>query len=194
MFSKKNIVLISIATTSAALLIFTQGAWSGPKAQANKLEGAWIAKSTTSPVQASYVVTPSDPSGRSATISGSLQVRIPIAVVSPEFADVESSSDFVGEAVMTGPSTANYTIVGYGLKKLVPPTPFQEQVVLIWVDSGQMEFTGPGKAQLTHSVAYYEPSADANGDGLPDPDQSPVYCIPATTLDTRVGLIPPCTP
>jgi hypothetical protein len=166
----------------------------GAHLNSRHLAGAWIAKSTTSPVQASYVVTPSDPSGHSATISGSLQVRIPIAVVSPEFADVESSSDFVGEAVMTGPTTANYSIVGYGLKKLVPATPFQEEVVLIWVDSGQIEFTEPGQALTTHQVAYYYPEADADGDGLPDPDQSPVYCVPATTLDTHVGLIPPCTP
>jgi hypothetical protein len=94
---------------------------------------------------------------------------------------------------MTG-STANYTIVGYGLKKLNPPTPFQEQVVLIWVDSGQLKFTGPGQLENTHHVAYYHPEADTDGDGLPDPGQTPLLCLPATTLDTRVGLMPPCTP
>jgi hypothetical protein len=123
-----------------------------------------------------------------------IQVGIPIGVLFPEFSEREIGGDFVGEAVMTGPNTANYSIVGCGRKKLNPPTPFEEQVVLIWVDSGQITFTGPGKAQVTHRVAYYHPAADADNDGLPDPGQTPVACLPATTLDTRVGLIPPCTP
>ena len=194
MLSKKNIVAVTLATGAAALLGITQGAWSGTNRQANKLEGAWIAKSTTSPVQASYVLTPSDPSGQRATLSGLIQVGIPIGVLFPEFADREIGGDFVGEAVMTGPNTASYTIVGYGRKKLNPPTPFEEQVVLIWVDSGQIRFTGPDKVQVTHYVSYYHPAADADKDGLPDPGKAPVVCLPATTLDTRVGLIPPCTP
>lgn len=193
MLSKKNIVVV-LATVAAALLITTQGAWTKSNGGAKKLEGAWIAKSTTSPVQGSYVLTPSDPSGQHATLSGMIQVGIPIGVLLPEFADAELYGDFVGEAVMTGPDTANYSMVGYSRTKLDPPTPFQQQVVVIWVDSGQIKFTGPGKAQVTHRVAYYHPAADADGDGLPDPGQSPVVCLPATTLDTRVGLIPPCTP
>ncbi len=195
MLNKKNMMAVAVATASAALLIVTQSAWSDPNGQANKLEGAWIAKSTNTPLQGSYVLTPSDPSGQRATISGLIQVRIPAPVLFPGlFGDSKISGDFVGEAMMTGPDTGNYTIIGYGRKPLDPPTPFQEQVVLIWVDSGRIDFTGPGKMQVTHRVAYYLPTADADGDGLPDPGQPPVVCLPATTLDTRVGLIPPCTP
>ncbi len=195
MLNKKNMMAVAVATASAALLIVTQSAWSDPNGQANKLEGAWIAKSTNTPLQGSYVLTPSDPSGQRATISGLIQVRIPVPVLFPGlFGDSKISGDFVGEAVMTGPDTGNYTIIGYGRKQLDPPTPFQEQVVLIWVDSGRLDFIGHGKMQVTHRVAYYHPDADADGDGLPDPGQTPVVCLPATTLDTRVGLIPPCTP
>ncbi len=195
MLSKKNVVLVTLATAAAALLVATQGAWSGPNGQANKLEGAWIAKSTTSPVTGSYVLSPSDPSGQRATLSGLIQVRIPIEVLFPGlFGDNEIGGDFVGEAVMTGPNTGSYSIVGYGRKTLNPPTPFKEQIVLIWVDSGRIDFTGPGKMQVTHRVAYYHPNADADGDGLPDPGQAPLICLPATTLDTRVGVMPPCTP
>jgi hypothetical protein len=195
MLNKKNILVVTLASAAVALLIITQGAGAGPNAQANKLEGAWIAKAAVGPVQGSYVLTPSDPSGQRATLSGMIQVGIPVQVIFPDlFPETEISGDFVGEAVMTGPNTGNYTIVGYGRKKLDPPTPFQEQVVEIWVDSGQITFTGPGKMQVTHHVAYYHPEADADGDGLPDPGQTPVVCLPAATLDTRVGLMPPCTP
>jgi hypothetical protein len=195
MLSKKKLIAVTFATAATALLVITQAAWTGPNSEANKLEGAWIAKAVTGPVQASYVITPSDPSGQRATLSGLIQVRIPIEVLLPGvFGESEISGDFVGEAVMTGPSTASYTVVGYGRKRLNPPTPFKEKVVLIWVDSGQIQFTESGKLQVTHCVAYYHPNADADGDGLPDPGQTPVVCLPATTLDTRVGLIPPCTP
>lgn len=194
MLSKKNIVIVTFATVAAALLISTQAARTGPNSHANKLEGAWIAKSATTPLQGSYVLTPSDPSGQRATLSGVVQIGVPSQVLFPSlFGGIEKSGDFVGEAVMTGPNTANYTIVGYGRKPLNPPTPFNEQIVLIWVDSGQVTFTGPGKAQVSHNLAYYLPAADADGDGLPDPGQAPVACLPTTTLDTRVGVIPPCS-
>jgi hypothetical protein len=195
MFRKKDVVVITLTTAAAALLVGTQGARTGPNGQANKLEGAWISKVENSPVQASILMTPSDPSGHTATMAGVIQVQIPGQVLFPsQFGSVEESGDFVGEMVMTGPNTANYTIVGYGRKKLNPPTPFMQQVVLIWMDSGQTTFTGPGKSQSTHNVAYYFPTADVDGDGLPDPGQVPVACLSATSLDTRVGVRPPCTP
>jgi hypothetical protein len=96
----------------------------------------------------------------------------------------------VGELVMTGPDTVEFTAVWYGMKKGVP----FDQVVVIGVNSGQARFTGPGKSEGTHHLAMYAPGADVDGDGLPDPGQAPAVCLPATSIDTRVGLMPPCKP
>ncbi|MBI2929484.1 MAG: hypothetical protein HYY24_27790 [Verrucomicrobia bacterium] len=194
MLNKKNLVVATLATMAAVALVVTQTAESKQN-QANKLEGAWVAKVPGMPVQWSYVLSPSDPSGRRAAISGSLHVRIPADILYPDLVPAtDYSSDLVGEAMMTGPDTANFTSVGYGINKVDPPAPFYEQVVLIWVNSGQVKFTGPGKTEVTHHVAYYLPAADGDGDGLPDPGQTPFLCLPATSLDTRVGLMPPCPP
>jgi hypothetical protein len=198
MVSKKNLVLVSIATASAALLIFTQVAQSGPNAQANKLEGAWIAKVPGTPLQWGYLISPADPSGRRAAISTTLHVRIPGDVWFPGLVPpVDYFTPFVGEVVMTGPDTATFSAVGYGIKNVSPSEsyPFWEQVAFICVSSGEITFTGPGKAESTHHIADYWPATDADGDGLPDPGQTPFLCLPATTtLDTRVGLMPPCPP
>ncbi len=131
-------------------------------------------------------------------MSGSLQVRIPIELMYPAVVpevDPSLSSSFVGDMVMTGDNKAKWTMVGYGLKKVLPTleSPFTEQVVLIWVASGESTFTSPGKFTSTGTIAYYRPDADGNGDGLPDADATPVVCLPAYSVSTRVGQAPPCT-
>jgi hypothetical protein len=197
MLNKKNLVVATLATLAAGLLVVTQTAGSKPNQQANKLEGAWIAKVPGMPIQWSYVMSPADPSGKRAALSSTLHVRIPGEVWFPDLVPpVDYFTPFAGEAVMTGPDTARFTGVGYGIKKVVPSEsyPFWEQVVLICVTSGEIQFTAPGKVETTHHIADYLPAADADGDGLPDAGQTPFLCLPpTTTLDTRVGLMPLCS-
>lgn len=197
MFSKKNLFFTTLAAVAAAAFVVTQSAWT--QQQPNKLEGAWITKVPGYPIQWISVLSPSDPSGQSAAMSGSLQVRIPIELMYPAvFPEVDPniSSAFVGDMVMTGHNKAKWTMVGHGLKKVAPTleSPFMEQVVLIWVASGECKFTGPGKLENTGSIAYYLPDADGDGDGLPDADATPVVCLPASSISTRVGQALPCTP
>jgi hypothetical protein len=53
----------------------------------------------------------------------------------------------------------------------------------------------PDKLRVTHHLAYYLPEADGDGDGIPDLGATPFVCLPPTTsIDTRIGLMPPCTP
>lgn len=198
MFSKQQTALTTIGAAALACLLATQVAWTDRASESRRLEGAWIAKVPGTPLRWSYVMSPSDPSGKRAAISGSLQVGIPVDVMFPGvIPQLDYNSDMTGEVVMTSPNTADFTVVGYGMKKIAPTMeyPFTEQVVLIWVTSGQVKFTAPGKAEVAHHLAYYLPAADADGDGLPDAGQSPILCLPVTTsLDTRAGLMAPCAP
>ncbi len=189
MKTKRNIAVAAFGVALGAVVILTQAGWTGLGTY--KLEGAWVAKVPGMPLQWTYTLVP-DPSGRRAAMYGSIQVNIPPAIVPPNpFPDLEYNSDLVGELVMTGPGTAKFTAVYYGMKKDFP----FNKVVYIGVTSGQVRFTGPGKAEVTHALAFYAPETDVDGDGLPDPGQAPALCLPSLSRDTRVPLLPPaCTP
>ena len=188
---KRNIALAALGVALGTVLIVTQAAWSDKEPQSFKLEGAWIGKVTGTPVTWSYTLAP-DPSGRRAAMSGSVQVPLGPSVLIPTlFPDMEYYSPMVGQVVMTGPDTSEFTAVWYGMKKAFP----FNKIVFIGVNSGQGRFTGPGKAENTNHLAFYAPSADADGDGLPDPGAAPALCLPASlSLETRVLIMPPCTP
>jgi hypothetical protein len=191
MKTKQYAALAVLAVAAGAFIAFNPYAQSKPgNSQAYKLEGAWVAKVPGMPMQWTYTLVP-DPSGRSAAMSGSIQIEIRPSVVNPAlFPDWEYSSPLVGELVMTGNNTAKFTAVWYGMKKGFP----FDQVVYIGVNSGEATFTGPGKSVVTHNLGFYAPSADADGDGLPDPGQAAALCLPSMSIDTRVLLMPPCAP
>ena len=179
-------MLLALAAAAAATI-----AWTDTEPQVYKLEGSWIGKVPGTPVMWIYTVSPA-PSGRTAAMSGSVPVPLGPSVIVPGlFPDLEYYSPMVGQVTMTGPDTAQFTAVWYGMKKGVP----FNQVVCIGVNSGQARFTEPGKSINTNHMAFYAPSADADHDGLPDPGQAPVLCLPpSVSLETQVPLLPPCTP
>ncbi len=182
---------ITRAAGSVALVVAVAASLAQSQSQSNKLEGSWIGKVPGTPVMWSYTLSP-DPSGRSAAMSGSIPVPLgPSLIVPGLFPDLEYYSPMVGQATMTGLDTAEFTAVYYGMKKGFP----FNQVVFIGVNSGQVTFTDPGKSIHTNHLAFYAPTADADHDGLPDPGQLPVLCVPASiSLETRVPIMPPCTP
>ena len=186
---KRNIALAALGVALGAALILTQAGWS--EIASYKLEGSWIGKVVGTPVTWSYAMIP-DPSGRRAAMSGSVQVPLGPSVVIPGlFPDLEYYSPMVGQVRMTGPDTTEGTALGYGMKKGFP----FNQVVCIWVNNVQSRFLEPGKIVSTNHLAFYAPSADADKDGLPDPGAVPALCLPASiSLETRVPIMPPCTP
>lgn len=149
-----------------------------------KFEGAWVARVPGMPGQWSYVVSP-DPSGRRASITGSIEVGISAGAFYPPFAAAEYQSPLIGEAVITDQGTGTFNSVWYGLKKLTGQ-PVSAQVVYIAMNRGEITPAGPGKSTGTHHLMFYLPSSDADGDGFPDPSEQPVFTVPLTTVDTRL--------
>lgn len=138
-----------------------------------KLEGAWVARCVEFPLQWSWVYAP-DASGRRATGQGEFDV----APVTPDlgFGAATRNSHILLESEMTGPDTAEFSAVWYGLKE--PSTMFPglvtSDIVYIGVDKGVLTFVEPNKALGVHIIEYYLPSQDADGDGFPDPGEIPV--------------------
>jgi hypothetical protein len=191
MKTKRNIALAAFGMALGTALILTQVAWSEGEVQPFKLGGSWIGRVPGTPVMWSYTLTP-DPSGRKAAMSGMVEIPVGPSVIVPGlFPDLEYYSPLVGQVEVTGPTTTEFTAIMYGMKKGFP----FNKVVCIIVNSGQSKFMGPGKFQNSNHMAYYAPSADADGDGLPDPGAVPALCLPASTsVETQVPVMPPCTP
>jgi hypothetical protein len=191
MISNKSTIMATLTVIGAGLLVFTTA---GSKDQPdNKLEGAWVVTAPLpSPLptgQWTMTLAPTDPSGRAAVISGSIQVPVPPALIcpatgqaSPPAFNFEISRDFVGEAVMTGPRTARATMIGYSRNDA-------GQVAFIWIGVGEMTFSAPGKATATSTLGYYLPGTDTNGDGIPE---GAPFCVigPGLSDAVRVGVMP----
>lgn len=153
-----------------------------------KLDGAWVAKVVGVDGQWSYVVS-ADPSGRSASGHGSIDSGFNVDVLAPSVFDpIESSSPILVQTVMTGPDTASYYAIWYGLRKLGPPSPVSTEIVMIGVVTGELKFVGPGKAEGSHNFALYLPGQDVDGDGFPDEGQTAPVMFPAYTVETRLPL------
>jgi hypothetical protein len=186
MISKKNIVLTSFAALGAALLVLTQTAGSNPGPQSNKLAGAFVMSAPGTPLLFNGVFAPSDPSGHSAAIYGSLLVRIPAELWDPDVAPVEHGGDYVGEAVMTGPDTAKFTVVGHGIQKVTPSLeyPFFEKVAWVWVGNGELKFNGGGTIDWTFTLTDYPPGEN----GLADTSKPALFSMQGAGKMTRVGF------
>ncbi len=189
-FKRRSILILALVvlTLSASPILA-----SGQGGEAFKLEGAWIVRvvtvdgvppGTALPFQWSGVFAPS-PDGRRATIHGSIEVAF------PKLVDYDFPSALLGVAVQTSPSTAAFNSVWYLIKKGSPV----DHIVAIGTARGEIRSVGQGKSETLYHFAFYLPSADADGDGLPDDtdgdgvvDAAPIAAFNVTTMDTRVPL------
>jgi len=166
--------LAGVMATTMAVVLAAQVAAYGQDQGAIKLEGAWIARVTSSPFppgpyQWTYILAPAS-SGRVAGIHGSVDVAFPGGI--PH----DGTTPIIGEIRKTGPDPAAYNSIWYGLS--------QGAVVFIGRSWGTVRYFGPGRAEGQHNFEIYLPSADVDGDGLPD--GPPVAAFGVTSLDTRV--------
>jgi hypothetical protein len=96
----------------------------------------------------------------------------------------DNLSDAVGEARMISPDTARWTLLAYAVA--TPHAPgelLQNQAIVLY--SGTWKFTSDNTAVLNYSVNVYLPSADADGDGLPDPGATPVLTLSGFTDNAK---------
>jgi hypothetical protein len=193
MKTKQYAALAIMAVAAGAFLALSPHAQSDAnKRQAMQLEGTWVAKVPGMPAQWNYVLTPTEPSGRRASVYGVFTVPIPGFLYGqpPQFKSDELSA-FLGEVVLTGRNEAEGRVIWWGLKNTVPSQtyPFEKQVVVIGVDSFTVSLMASGKTQVTHRMKFYDPDADADGDGLPDSGQDPVFSAASMiSYDTSLTL------
>ena len=175
--SKAKVIGTTLAAAAAVFVPTGEAGLANGGPASNKLQGAWIAKVQEAPLQWSYVLS-SDASGRTASIHGSID----IGGVSPVSAD--RSTPLIGEVVLTGPDSGKFTSLWYGISDT--PTP---HVAYIGMNNGDISFVDPAHVMGTSNIVFYLPSADADGDGIPDQDAVPL-APPTTlhTLDTRLSL------
>ena len=183
MKTKQYAALAIIAMAAGAFLALNPPAQSAA-GKSYKLEGAWTASVPGTPVHWSYVIAPTDPSGKTAVVKGEFVVPIPTAFMFPELADQEYVTEFYGEAEMVGNDTVKFTIMWYGMKSDVP----FPQIVNIGVDVGEARFVAQDKLEFTSRMAWYLP----NETGIVTADDTPFLVYPdvVRSIDTRMSIIP----
>ncbi len=185
---KRTIALATLAVVLGTALLLTQRAWSGGDRVAFKLAGTWVEKYSAIPFLATYTMTPLEPNAQSASLQGAAVTTDPTLL--GRFPEAQYITPLVGRMDATGPETAVHTVLWYGLKM----SAVGAEIVYIALDSGTQRRIASGKVEVTHNVAFYEPTQDADGDGLPDEGQSPVFCVPnIVSIDKVLPQFSPCT-
>jgi hypothetical protein len=159
-----------------------------PQAQ-YQLGGAWIASGGGT--ISSVFDMPMDAAGRTAAI------RINPFIYSTDMAGLfaafgaDTATESTGQGMMINQDTAKWATVGYYTKQGNPPLN-----CMIYVMTGTLKFTGPDCRVVNYTADIYAgpanslglPSADADGDGFPDPGTTPVLSLP--NMDATAKRVP----
>ena len=108
--------------------------------------------------------------------------------LSPE---ADRQSRFVGLVKKAGDDAWQMTVLGYGLKQGVAGT---EMKYLSVISSGNIQCTGLDVMAARINLATFLARQDADHNGLPDPNERPVVCMPLDASFQRVDLIRLCEP
>jgi hypothetical protein len=151
-----------------------------------RLNGGWVGGNPS--YTWSVLFAPSDPTGQTAA------ARPILKYFNNQFAGLlaafgaDNLSDATGEAKMVSLDTAQWTLISY-----MQVTPHQPgdllQNMAIVVSHGTWKFTSDNTAVLNYTLDIYPPSADADGDGFPDPGTTPVLSVPTIDNAKRVPIL-----
>jgi len=151
-----------------------------------RLGGGWVGGNTN--YTWSVMFAPSDPLGQTAAARNILKY------FNSQFAGLlfafgaENVSDGTGEVKMVSPDTARWTLVAYmQVAPKQPGDPLQNKGII--VGHGTWQFTSDNTAVLNYTLDVYLPSADADGDGLPDADAQPILSVPTMDTAKRVPIL-----
>ncbi len=167
-----------------AALLIAVGASVGWMNQGHyQLGGGWIFSAPDTIYTALQI--PLDPAGRTAAIRvHAMTYDLGTAGLVTAFG-ADTLSESTGEAEMTGRNTAKWTLVAYGQAQGNPP-----QIRAICVSAGTLQFTGPNSLGILYTLKVYAATADADGDGFPDPDTLPAVTIPGLTATAKRVPVP----
>ena len=199
--NKRNIALLAIIMLTALLLtaslsVITESSWAQDSEEPWSgwpIVGSWISfiprSADTGDVVQEWTVSPQDLSGQNFTFV--MRYANPVPTLLGAFPDADHMSDLIGQAVRTGLNTYEFTAIQYGTKKV--PGKFPE-ILYISVMYGTARLIDENTMEGEGSHAIFLPSADADGDRLPDEGQEPIACFPYAFTSKRVGLMTPCVP
>lgn len=174
MKNKKYAVLVLLAATTAALLLFNSNVQSQSNPNAHmKLGGAWVGHTAVG--SWTLLQTPINSEATEAILRVSFtSYGTDLAGLAAAFG-ADSWSDLVGQAVMINRNTDRWTLVGYAQAK----GPNNElQIRAIAVAFGTFQFVDPDHGVVHTTLTVYPASADADGDGMPDAGTTPMVTIP----------------
>ena len=186
MIRKRRLFLTAVGAGLVALLTLVPTAASGQGQQ--KLGGSWLGVESDGGHRWTCIQTPLDSAARHSALQVKFTVYSPLMAGLIGSTGADSFSDFVGEARMIDRITAQFTMVGYALKR--SQLALSPEFKLIFVGFGTWEFRDSEHAVLHYWVNIYPAAADADGDGMPDPDSTPVYRFPITDTSVRVPILP----
>jgi len=178
----------AVGAVLIALLTLPLAADSGQGQGQYKTGGAWIGIKSDGGHRWTCIQAPLDSAARHATLHVNFTVYSPQMAGLIGSAGADAFSDFVGETRMLDRTTAQFTLVGYALKRSqlgVAP-----EIKLIFVGFGTWEFQDPEHAVLHYWVNVYPAATDADGDGMPDPGATPMFRFPITDNALRVPILP----
>lgn len=179
MLRKNQAITVGIGAVLAGAVILTQTAASNQGQATHQLGGAYIGTGGGMTWTALHI--PLDPAGRTAA------VRINDLSYGEDFAGLiamfgaNAGTEAVGHAQMISRDTAKAGFVGYFVQQGNPP-----RICAIYTWTGTFTFTGTDTAVVKGPINVYPgpanilglATADANGDGYPDPGVSPMFSFP----------------
>jgi hypothetical protein len=196
---RKGFVVAALVTVCLILFVGAPYVEGGSWQPWNRLDGAWL-RTTTDPasldagVKSIIVLTPRGPFAREAAFRGSFINPDPATIPPGGFA-----TDFVGEAVMTGPST--YEATGYSYIMMPNPSGGRDLVFAILVGVTSGTFVNNDKVEGVQSGSIYlgiggslaglGDNQDVDGDLIPDEGLVPWKTIGSVPLvDRRTPMVP----
>lgn len=110
----------------------------------------------------------------------------------PAFEETDYASDFVGEAIRTGPKSYDYSLIGYGVKERPGD---RNEITYIFLVNGSLTCENEENVVSDVTLSVYPADQDADQDGMPDEGAEPM-CIGPNDFGTaqRFPLMEPCEP